>query len=974
MTAAPPAAVSPRVDTMPQARERATGLVGVFVLCLLVGALYAHPLLPHFFSGLPYTHAPQPGGEVVERFPGDYLQFYYHLWLLQDGLFGPTPLFRDPYEFRWGGPQPGWRTYFLPTSLLFVALSPLGTFAAYNAFVLGSFGLTGLAMFLLARQVVGSGWPAVLAGLIFALAPYRYAVLMGGHPAGSAFYLLPLCLWGIEAALRTGRQRFAVAAGLAVLSLALVEPHHAYFVMLVLPAFLAVRMLPPLAELGRSPGDIAAEGTRGGAVRGLPALALLAAAILPVLAGRGLRWWVFAVVWVLATLVLKGLWLAIALALGRLTDLTVDDALRAGLVCLAPLALIGLSPLRFRFDAPRLTSGLLLAAGGLGVLAFLASLWTSPRGRSRLIAAGRALLPLWPLAFLLLAAVGVMWLLKQAALDAVGRSGRSLREIGLFSPMAQDWLVRGNDAAGRSIYPGVAALALAAVGIASGARSREVGARRWIGFLAVLFVLAEVLSLGPNGPGFPYVWLYDVVPYFGFVRQTSKFQVLAFFALALLAAAGLRALMAMGHRGHARAMLAALALAAVVVDYWPARPVGVSLLRIKNVVYDTLEAAPSGLAVYVPIWPGESSFSSLYQFAATLTRRPMLNGYSPIVSRRYIDEVYRPLDHLNRGELTEREYARLRALGVRFLIVDAQAFPSKVSPFPFSFTLHRLSLSPYLDLLVEDPPLWLFALRAASSATTLPLPTHPFGIFFEAERLPRGRALVVEAPGASWGRAVRAPERPGSAEPGYVVFGARVGLPRGSFRMVFRLRGHGVSDVPVARLDAVTDGGTRTLAARRLTGRELGPEYADYAVEFALDRPEWVEFRVFWEGRGEVEVDYLYGLFADQHDPRWVFRNTEFGFVSGPFRRYATGEYLVRFRSRVKRRSDTPVLRLSVVTAHERAVLASRVVRGTDFDAAGEPQEIALPVRLDSARVLEFPIEFLTPGVSVDQISVTPRS
>jgi hypothetical protein len=191
--------------------------------------------------------------------------------------------------------------------------------------------------------------------------------------------------------------------------------------------------------------------------------------------------------------------------------------------------------------------------------------------------------------------------------------------------------------------------------------------------------------------------------------------------------------------------------------------------------------------------------------------------------------------------------------------------------------------------------------------------------------------------------------------------------------MLARLRGRGAPETAVGRFEAVTDSGTRALAARTVQGRDLSASFADHAIELTLERPEWVEFRVTWTGRGELEVDYFYGMFADEHDPRWVFRNTEFGFGYGPFRRYPPGDYVVQFRTQVDHTAETPMVRLSVMTAHQRTVLASRVIRGADLEAPGVQTEIALPIRLDSARVLEFPIEFLAPGVSVDQIRVVPR-
>ena len=38
-------------------------------------------------------------------------------------------------------------------------------------------------------------------------------------------------------------------------------------------------------------------------------------------------------------------------------------------------------------------------------------------------------------------------------------------------------------------------------------------------------------------------------------------------------------------------------------------------------------------ALWIPFWPGDSAYSGLYLYATTLTRVPMLNGYSAWLDR-----------------------------------------------------------------------------------------------------------------------------------------------------------------------------------------------------------------------------------------------------------------------------------------------------------------------------------------------------
>src|SRR5262249_61415984 len=97
---------------------------------------------------------------VLTGAPGDTLQLYSQLWLVRDGLLGPTPLFRDPYQFRLDGPRWNLPQSFLPLSLPFTLLGPLGPHASYNLLVLLSFPLRGLAAHGLGRPSPGPAPPA----------------------------------------------------------------------------------------------------------------------------------------------------------------------------------------------------------------------------------------------------------------------------------------------------------------------------------------------------------------------------------------------------------------------------------------------------------------------------------------------------------------------------------------------------------------------------------------------------------------------------------------------------------------------------------------------------------------------------------------------------------------------------------------------------------------------------------------------
>src|SRR5262249_50760284 len=155
------------------------------------------------------------------------------------------------------------------------------------------------------------------------------------------------------------------------------------------------------------------------------------------------------------------------------------------------------------------------------------------------------------------------------------------------------------------------------------------GARRVLLTFGPILVLGVLFSLGPRFTIVPlYELSFHLVPYWQLIRQPAKFQVVAALALGVLAAVGADRLgAAWGGRRAAAALCGALALG-IAAEYHPWRPVGLSGLPQGGLVFDTIrDLGPR--ALYVPLWPGDSSYSALYLHTTTLTRVPMVNGYSP---------------------------------------------------------------------------------------------------------------------------------------------------------------------------------------------------------------------------------------------------------------------------------------------------------------------------------------------------------
>jgi hypothetical protein len=376
-------------------------------------------------------------------------------------------------------------------------------------------------------------------------------------------------------------------------------------------------------------------------------------------------------------------------------------------------------------------------------------------------------------------------------------------------------------------------------------------------------------------------------------------------------------------------------------------------------------------------------------YDVTRTRVPMLNGYSPLVPRRYVAEVFEPLQGLNAGDLGPAEYAVLRRLGVTHLVLDRALFAPEASPFPSAFTRDRLRSSPALALDRAADPLWLYRLTDEAPMIGPPA-TSPVGQFFEAEALPHDTGDLVDDRDASGARGVAA--RAGAARPGFLVFGPYRMLPAGAYRAVFRVRGSGLT------VEITADEGRRVLAQRVLEPR---PAWDEVELPFEVEGARPLEYRVRWNGVGDGAVDWVLVAFADRPQPEWTFEVEDLphklgerpdpaasggwaayadpveslrtDLVSGPARLYPPGRYRLTLHARTEGTARGPVLRLSVTEPQGR-VLAARTVDAGELPP-GHYRPVGLDFRLERPTVIEFPVGYLGgAGVHFDRLEVIPGS
>jgi hypothetical protein len=593
---------------------------------------------------------------------------------------------------------------------------------------------------------------------------------------------------------------------------------------------------------------------------------------------------------------------------------------------------------------------------------------------------------------------------KMLLQESIVGKGRTWTELTLFSARLDEFLLRTNFRTEGYIYPGLLPLLFGflLLGLMIFAPAALPLRAQFLGFFfgGVLF-FSYVISFGPFlDPLFPfYKFLFKNLPFFNYPRSPGRVLVIGFLALGTVAALfsdwllqGLRGLKKYSRLPSALAVLVLLGL--IVWDYHPQEKIGLSLLDEKNPFYGFLRdrrgvEKKETRALGLPLFPGDSHQSSLYEYYITLSRTPMVNGYSPVVSRKYVDQVFWPLLSLNVGEMNEEQYRLLLKMGVTHIVHHQELYFYKVSPFTGRTALKNLEASPYLQLLKTDGTRSLFAVRPPAEVESAS-PTRYFedsGIVYELEEANRHQRRMAQDEQASQKKTLLAREgrdRPGPLATTFIRY-----FPSGNYRAEFRLKQSGAPRAEdLLQLQVVGKDGKKVFAEKILKGNDFENPgvYQRFALPFVLDQPEFIGFRVAWFGSGEVGIDKLtvraekpltlprtyeaeelYRYLLNPHpDPSAsgglaLRSDPHIGGSSyalfGPHRTLPPGNYQALFRLKLEGKKDNrPVLDLDIATEGGTRLLNRMEITEKSFAEANRYTEFKLPFRLEDTEEVEFRI------------------
>lgn len=259
----------------------------------------------------------------------------------------------------------------------------------------------------------------------------------------------------------------------------------------------------------------------------------------------------------------------------------------------------------------------------------------------------------------------------------------------------------------------------------------ELSKKRFIAFTAFLFCITIfgiiILALGTNGPfdGLGLRAIRKILPPYQMIRQPVKI----FCLLPTLIAPLLIIIWNLFNSKqkmyqHCKGMIL---FAVVLLSLTVAREgmwCGISLLpEQKQSAYQEVVNASKSInktprALILPIWPGDSSWSSIYEYHAIRNDLRMLNGYSPVKSFDYLDDVFYRYETFTQGYISNDDLATLKEKHLATaIIIHENAFPDKVSPLPVGYTLKQFLNNSNLQFLKQDRDAWSFSIYPSTNCT-----------------------------------------------------------------------------------------------------------------------------------------------------------------------------------------------------------------------------------------------------------------
>jgi hypothetical protein len=866
-------------------------VLAVCVSLLILAIVSTYPLILHFDTGIPYAPF---GGVTVWNRSGDQIQLMYWFWLVKENFLGHVvPFDSNPFEFNMVVPYETSGLNTIPLAFLFMLFSPLGDIFAYNSTIISSYLLSGVFMYLLVQLYSGSRVGALLAALIFTFAPSRINGFAAGHGYGFLYFCYPFILYFLEKGIQSRKVRYGVLSSIGLIGLSMLEPHLIYYICVFLGMYIPVRVIALMPESM----DRQVSAQQESRSKRISLFCILGAGVAVTVYSQlffsvkdHVTFFTPTLRWILV--LYPFLFLIVSLFLStlyqRLTDLSFQESLWIEAKSLMVLYLFW--PLNLLHDDDPVIHTDFLVFGSLAIVVLL-KLWFLRRQLysmlsvflKGIVAQRKAVLPILPL---VLSMAGIVkWMASskvERVAETIAEGGRTLVDVGLFSAHINDLFSSVSN-----VYIGVVP-ALFCGGflfyillVSWFGKKRQVfsGEKELLPlFYMVVVLFCLVLALGlAFGNVSLYALFFHYFPFFHYPRVSDRIITLALFGLAIVCGYVVKNIQQRYQGGLRLTFITCILFAAMgfqLKDYNVFSPMGINILDKGQDVYRYVkENIGDGRLLEVPLWPGDSHQSSLYQHYIMLDGIPRINGCSPMVLKEYIDTVFTPLASINQGRLDEKQFELLHKLRVKYVTVhdNRDVFLKKVSPFTPLATVRRLENSPYFErvniankmyfktMTKESGRLVLFRVKSRESVEKNSAQAwYDMPYFYDVNwRLHQQIGEVVQD--SSIGKNIfQATE--GLDNPGFLVYGPYDNYSPGDYHCTFSLSAEGKTGETLARIEVVAvhdNGDVSVLVEQPISGAVQGTGYLAYPLSYSIQKETKLEFRVFFHGKGQVKVEKI---------------------------------------------------------------------------------------------------------------------
>jgi hypothetical protein len=189
--------------------------VAVVLFYLLIAFLALDALIANFTTAMPGIVKLQAGNDIQ---PAEFDIFFWNLWWVRHAIFDlhVSPLYTNFVAYPFVSPLAGhtlallWGILSAPFQMIF------GLISTFNAIMVLTFVLAGVAMYAFVRKHVQHASVALLAGVIFAFTPAMIQRASVGHLDKLSIFWLPLCLLLWDKVIETRRWTWAIITGLCL--------------------------------------------------------------------------------------------------------------------------------------------------------------------------------------------------------------------------------------------------------------------------------------------------------------------------------------------------------------------------------------------------------------------------------------------------------------------------------------------------------------------------------------------------------------------------------------------------------------------------------------------------------------------------------------------------------------------------------------------------------------------------------------